>query len=550
MSLPLSEQNRNSHESDCEPASYLHGWRLHLLSLSIALCMFLVNIEVSIVGTSLVSISDELHGFDQMGWVVTGYLITYTTNNIHSGMIIIWAKLSDIFGRKWPMITTVAIFVAFSGGCGAAQSMDQLIICRVFQGIGAAGCSSLALTIAYEMVPKDKYPVQAAQLAGATAFGSLVGPLIGGGASQNAEWRWVFLFNVPVGVVTILLLFITLPSKFPHQSDPSYHSPSWRQRLSRASLARLDVSGAFLLLGATMLLVAVLLEGGVSIAWSSATSIILFVISGVMWIAFVANEWFFTKEKFRTEPIFPWRFLHDRAWMGTLIISMLSGIPYNIIVIDIPQRFQAVSGLTPFDAGVRLLPFNFLISFASVMVNVIAGATGILPVYILLFGSAIQLVGLALFSTLPTDGTIPAAIYGYQVLGGFGIGCVMGILLQIPPQVVQKRDIAISSGALLQFRVFGGALGLSITTSAMNNYLSSHMPAAVGGTSASALLQSVEVIREYPHEVQAQILKAFAEGYNLQMKIMVGFAALQVLVVGMLWRKNQIRLPARKKSAS
>lgn len=120
---------------------------------------------------------------------------------------------------------------------------------------------------------------------------------------------------------------------------------------------------------------------------------------------------------------------------------MLSGIPYNIIVIDIPQRFQAVSGLTPFDAGIRLLPFNFLISFASVMVNVIAGATGILPVYILLFGSAIQLVGLVLFSSLPTDDTIPAAIYGYQVLSGFGIGCVMGILLQIPPQVVQKRDI-------------------------------------------------------------------------------------------------------------
>lgn len=68
-----------------------------------------------------------------------------------------------------------------------------------------------------------------------------------------------------------------------------------------------------------MLLVAVLLEGGVSIAWSSATSIVLFVVSGVMWIAFVTNEWFLTSDKFRTEPIFPWRFLQDRAWMGTLL---------------------------------------------------------------------------------------------------------------------------------------------------------------------------------------------------------------------------------------
>ncbi|EKG16605.1 Major facilitator superfamily domain general substrate transporter [Macrophomina phaseolina MS6] len=339
-----------------------------------------------------------------------------------------------------------------------------------------------------------------------------------------------------------------LPANFPHQGDPSYHPPSWRQRLSGPSLARLDVSGAFLLLGATMLLVAVLLEGGVSIAWSSATSIVLFVVSGVMWIAFVTNEWFLTSDKFRTEPIFPWRFLQDRAWMGTLLLSMLSGIPYNIIVIDIPQRFQAVSSLTPFDAGVRLLPFNFLISFATVLINIVAGATGIPPIYLLFFGSIVQLIGLALFCTLPTDGTIPAAIYGYQVLSGFGIGCVMGILLQIPPHVVQKRDTAISSGALLQFRVFGGALGLSITTSAMNNYLSSHLPDAVGGTSSSTFLQSVEAIRQYPQDVQAQIIRAFAEGYNLQMKIMAGIAGFQVLVVGMLWRNPQIRVVSRKKA--
>jgi len=127
------------------------------------------------------------------------------------------------------------------------------------------------------------------------------------------------VISVPLGAITIVLLLITLPSKFPNQGDPEYISPTWRERLSKHSLARLDVGGAFLLLGGTVLLVAVLLEGGISIAWNSAAAIVLFVLSGIMWILFLGNEWFFTKYERTLEPIFPWRFMHNRAWMGTLV---------------------------------------------------------------------------------------------------------------------------------------------------------------------------------------------------------------------------------------
>ena len=110
-------------------------------------------------------------------------------------MIIIWAKISDIFGRKQATLATSLIFVAFSAGCGASQTITQLIVNRVFQGIGAAGCVSMALTVAYEMVPKGRYPSVAAQLATASAVGSLAGPIIGGGVAEKASWRWVFLLK-------------------------------------------------------------------------------------------------------------------------------------------------------------------------------------------------------------------------------------------------------------------------------------------------------------------------------------------------------------------
>lgn len=82
-----------------------------------------------------------------------------------------------------------------SAGCGVSQTMIQLIVSRVFQGIEAAGCVSMALTIAYEMVPKSNYPSIAAQLATASALGNLAGPVIGGGVAEKATWRWVFLLK-------------------------------------------------------------------------------------------------------------------------------------------------------------------------------------------------------------------------------------------------------------------------------------------------------------------------------------------------------------------
>ena len=120
----------------------------------------------------------------------------------------------------------------------------------------------------------------------------------------------------------------------------------------------------------------------------------------------------------------------------------MSGVPYNIIVINVPQQFQAVYGISPFGAGLRLIPFNFLIALSSVLINVVAGKSRIPPIYLLFVGSVIQLIGLALFSTLPSDSlTIPPAIYGWEVLSGCGIGIVMGMLLVIPPHVVEARDL-------------------------------------------------------------------------------------------------------------
>lgn len=122
----------------------------------------------------------------------------------------------------------------------------------------------------------------------------------------------------------------------------------------------------------------------------------------------------------------------------------MSGIPYNILIINIPQRFQELDGASPMAAAVRLIPFNLLIAITCVMVNIFVMKTGVPCIWVLLFGSIVQVGGLAWFCVLPDDGTLPSTIYGCQVLTGFGIGCVLGITLLMPPLVVEKRDLGMS----------------------------------------------------------------------------------------------------------
>lgn len=283
----------------------------------------------------------------------------------------------------------------------------------------------------------------------------------------------------------------------------------------------------------------VLLEAPNEFSWHSGTAVTLFVLSGVLGLLFLVNERMFSNDNWRPEPVFPWRFLFNRAWIGTLILSFLSGIPYNIIVIEIPQRLQTVNGIFPLSAGIRLVPFNLMVALGCILVNVFAKGTRIAPIFLVFAGSVIQLIGISFFSTLSSSDFMtpaPPVIYGWEILSGFGIGTVWGMLLVIPPHVIEHRDLAISSGAVLQFRVFGGALGLALASAVMNSYLTSHLSQSIGPEHLGAVLQSTDAITGFPMDLQKLILERFAEGYDLQMKILTGFGGLQVLCVGLLWR--------------
>ena len=175
--------------------------------------MFLSSLDQTIVGTSIRTISDDLNGLSQQASVTTAYLILATISTP------IYGKLSDIFGRRPLFLIAITIFLIGSVAAGFSQDMTQLAAFRAIQGLGAGGLMALPLAIMGDILaPRERAKYQGYFLA-VFAVSSLVGPLIGGlfaGASEIAfitGWRWVFLINLPIGIVCFAILWALLPSR-------------------------------------------------------------------------------------------------------------------------------------------------------------------------------------------------------------------------------------------------------------------------------------------------------------------------------------------------
>ncbi|GAQ35253.1 major facilitator superfamily transporter [Aspergillus niger] len=260
----------NVDSSDLEWDGQLKGARLLLGGIGLYVSFFLTGLESTIVSTSLVAITDDLRGFGRSSWIITSYLLTY------AGFLMIWSRAGEIWGVKPMLLASLAIFTAFSGGCGGSRN---LIIFRAFQGIGGAGVYSLVIFSLIRMVSKKHYATVTGLSGVVFSLGLVLGPLFGGAIAEHGNWRWVFLLNVPAGALSWALIFIALPTGFPY-SARSRDSVLPSELLTRQSvlLRRVDVLGAFLVLATSVFLVAALQEGNYDFGWDSSSVIIFFVL--------------------------------------------------------------------------------------------------------------------------------------------------------------------------------------------------------------------------------------------------------------------------------
>jgi len=527
-----------ANQMDGNTTVYLKGLRLHLITAAVCVSLFLTNLEIPIVTTSLISITNDLHSFSDTSWIISSYMLGYVS------MLIIWAKLSDIFGRKLFVIAAVLVFTVFSGACGAAQSMTQLIILRAFQGLGGGGTFALGSVIIMELVPQESYAKYTSLVSVVFSMSLLLGPIIGGALNHSSTWRWIFLLNVPLGAWAAAVHFFCLPFDFPFQGQQTTHFKTYKnvgQLFSRETFGRVDFLGASLLFIATTLLVAALEEAGLSFAWKSAFVISLLTVSGLTWIAFVFWERIVTLRRNSTEPVFPWRLMTSRIWMGMTLNALFLGAPWFVTIFQLPQRFIVVNNASALGAGLRLIPFTLAAPVGSIISATIAGKAKVPPIYLVLLASSIQVIGFGLLSSLPLSEIEPNAQYGYQVIAGFGVGInISTLLLMTPFSIAEKRDNAVALSSVSQFRMLGGVIGLAIVTAAYKGYVNSRIEQILTREQSDRLFDSAAAIATFEPQIQERIKIIFAGGYNLQFRILIAFAAAQIPSSMLMWQKKQI----------
>jgi len=299
-----------------------------------------------------------------------------------------------------------------------------------------------------------------------------------------------------------------------------------------------------MLLAACVLLVAAMQQAAEGYSFASRLVLPMLVCAGVMLISFLVWQRYIDKRDL-PESVFPWQLLSNRIYMGMILNAFFTGSLLTVLTIQIPQRFQTVNNDSAFTAGVRLIVFGLLAPFGSTVSAIFISKVDFPGIYILFLGGVLEIVGTVGLSKAPTSYNIWPPQYAFQVITGLGVGCFSAILVLLVPVVTQKRELAVGAAAITQFKVLGGAIGLAIVISAMNRSIRSDLLEVLPVIQVKEVLDTTSIIKSMPPDVQATVREIFGRGYNLQMKIMVGFAVAQIPSTILMWTKKPTMIPRK-----
>jgi EmrB/QacA subfamily drug resistance transporter len=428
------------------------------------LSVLLAALDQTIVGTAEPRIIAQLSGFDRYPWVATAYLLTSTL------AVPIFAKLSDMYGRKRFFLGGSAMFVLTSALCGASgtltflplDGMNQLIIFRGLQGIGAGMMMGLAFTIigdVFSPIERGKYQ---GFFAAAWGLASIFGPTLGGYLTDHVSWRACFYVNLPVGIIATSAIYLEFPDLRP-------------QGVKRV----LDWAGLFTLISFFALLL-LALTWVTDYGWSSMRIETLLAVSLIMLAAFLFAE---TKA---VEPLLPLTLFRDPVISMSSIAVFVLGMGMFGVIIYLPLFMQGVMGVTATQSGGLLTPM---------MMGSVAGSilTGQLNLRLATYkpsavaGSVLIAAGMILFARM--DGsTTHGEVLRNMIVAGFGMGLLMPVYTVAVQNAAPRRYMGAATASTTFFRSIGSTLGVAIFGSVLlTNYHRDFARSIPAGTPPDAL---------------------------------------------------------------
>ncbi len=406
-----------------------------IVTIALMLGMSLAALDTTIVGTAMPSIVGKLGGITLYSWVFSVYLLTSTTT------VPIYGKLADLFGRKPTFLFGTTLFLIGSAASGASQSMEQLIIFRAIQGLGAGAVLPIVLTIIGDIFALEERARVQGLFSGVWATSSIVGPALGGLIVDHFSWRWVFYINIPFGLLSAFLLII-----------------AFKVNIERKKLS-LDYVGTLTLTGGIIALLFALLQGGNSWAWNSLQSIALFSLAAVLLV------FFFYQERRAPEPILPLTLFKNRI----IAISSIGGVVLGVLMFGItsyaPLFVQGVKGGTATSAGITLGPLLIAWPISSTLSGKVILRFGYRFTAVL--GASLATLGMAMVMLFQMDTGFPFIIAAMAVLGT-GLGFMSTSFIIAVQNVVPWNLRGVATASTQFFRTISGTIGVAIMGTILN----------------------------------------------------------------------------------
>ncbi|KAH6856497.1 major facilitator superfamily domain-containing protein [Chaetomium sp. MPI-CAGE-AT-0009] len=514
--------------------------RFIALSTGVALGLFLSMLDSSIVATSLFTIAAEFGDVGAINWVALAYTLTYLS------CAVLFARVSDVVGRRAAFAAAYVVFIVFSIACGFAREMGQLIAFRALQGVGGVvRLYSVSMIILPEVTPDPAKKHIAAVVGCVLATSGVLGPVLGGVLTQYTSWRWVFWINGPIGGVSLLVFLLAWPKK---EHLPSLERRAWKD---------VDFVGAFLLIASATLIVFPFQNASASPSWTSAIFLAPLLTGLLSLFALFAWQALLTAHQAKktnhpnspnqTAFALPPVLLRNRAYAAAALHTLLTGFPYLLCVYAFPVRFQAVYGASPLRAGLLLLPMLA----ASAAGTVVAGALNGGPrrkerfFETLMVACGLMMLGCGLQVTAEPVGAVEAKVLGFLVFVGLGFGMSAAGGTMLAGAEAPVWEHASAQGIVAQVRIFGGSIGIAASSAILGAKTRGEL--AGGELPPEVLAHLASDPSALSPEQWGSIRRVYTDALREDMIVCCAVLAAAMVVTLGVYRRNRVSMPEMMK---
>ncbi|KAI4280438.1 MAG: hypothetical protein L6R38_004448 [Xanthoria sp. 2 TBL-2021] len=434
---------------------------------------FLAALDSTIIATLSAPISASFHSLSLLSWLASAYLIANAALQPLSG------RLTDILGRRAGLLFSNVFFAAGNLICGLAQDEWTMIIGRVVAGMGGGGLAAISTFVGSDLVPLRKRGLWQGIGNIFYGIGAGLGGVFGGWINDVWGWRIAFLIQVPLTVISGILIFFTvhIPTKPNDQS-------AWK---------RIDYLGALTLISSLVLLLLGINSGGNIVPWTSPLVLVSLPLSAVSLVVFIVIE-----ANYASEPVIPVRLLMDRTVLSACLTNWFTTMCQFSILFYGPIYFQ-VKGLSTTAAGARLIPASVGVGIGSVASGLIMRKTG-RYYYLSLTTQLIFLISLAMYASFQLN-TPPWQPFIAFLLSGIGYSGMLTITLLALIAAVSHENQAVITSASYAFRSTGSTIGIAIASAVFQNILNRKLQSRFSGLPGSDQNKYVEKLRDSLDEI-------------------------------------------------